>query len=214
MCLLTFYHVFLSLPGILECFSHLSVTMTNTWDKQLVVGKDFNLQVWGILSMAEQSLCFGVRSKAAHCDVALAVEQNHSPPHWEVKEESRKGPSSCDVPQGHPKRSTLWQCPGDSDFHTRVFERQSKSTLQCGLRVPLSTTGSSCPPSGCWIQQPGHVASLWWFGLKKEAQRPSDENIFFYELKNKMTVSSKQIPVHNEMNINVYGGIDLEDFFF
>lgn len=49
--------------------------------------------------------------------------------------------------------------------------------------------------------------------MKKEAQRPSDENIFFYELKNKMTVSSQQIPVHNEMNINVYGGIDLEDFF-
>lgn len=35
---------------------------------------------------------------------------------------------------------------------------------------------------------------------------------FLYELKNKMTASSQQIPVHQEVNISVCGCPDLEDF--
>lgn len=38
--------------------------------------------------------------KAAHHDGAGTVEPSHSPPHQEVKE-SREGPASCDLSQGH-----------------------------------------------------------------------------------------------------------------
>lgn len=231
MCLLTLPPVYLSLPAILEWFSQLSVTWTNTWDNRLIAGKVFCLQVLGgggrsrpwlsklfVLGSWEVSTSWwgiGGRTKP-HISSLGSKREQRGGSHLVISLSDTPPPETQNPPTEQFLKVTLppYSSALEIDFNTWVSVRQSKSTVQCGMRGPLRTTGSPHPPSGCWIQQLRHVTSLRWFGLKKEAQRPSDENIFFYELKNKMTVSSQQIPVHNEMNINVYGGIDLEDFFF